>query len=154
MYCGADGWCYCFNVIDVFTRKWVAYVFDTTAKLEGAIQSIVDAVAEAAPDCTCLRIRTDNGVQYTSRRFRDTLKRLGIQHELIAYKTPEQNGHVESFHKTLKKEYLWRHEFASFQEAQAVIDEAFEDYNKHRIHSALGYVTPVEFVGMRRGTNK
>lgn len=31
IHCGIDGWCYCFNVLDAFTRKWVAYVFDTTA---------------------------------------------------------------------------------------------------------------------------
>ncbi len=60
---------------------------------------------------------------------------------------------MKSFHKTAKKEYLWRYEFVSFHEAQAVMDEVFEDY-KHGIHSALGYVTLVEFVGMRRETNK
>ncbi len=92
VYCGANGWCYCFNIIDVFGRMWLACVLDTTARLDGAIQSVVDAVAEAAFDCTRLMIHTDNGVRYTSRRFRDTLKRLGIRHGLIAYKTLEQNG--------------------------------------------------------------
>ena len=32
IHCGRDGWCYCFNVLDVFTRKWAAYMFDTAAR--------------------------------------------------------------------------------------------------------------------------
>ena len=42
--CGADGWCYCFNVIDVFTRKWVGYAFAPKATSDVAIESIVYAV--------------------------------------------------------------------------------------------------------------
>ena len=67
IHCGIDGRCYCFNVLDVYTRRWVAYVFDTTAMAGSAVQS-----------------------------------------------TPEQNGHVESFHGTFKREYVWPHEFARF----------------------------------------
>ena len=71
---------------------------------------------------------------------------MGIgKHEFIWKNTPEQNGHVESFHKTLKKEYIWPREFESYQDAEAALVEAFEDYNNDRIHSALGYLTPTEF---------
>ena len=60
--------------------------------------------------------------------------------------TPEQNGHVESFHKTLKKEYVWPHEFANYQEAKVALEKARINYNGSRIHSALGYLTPDEFM--------
>ena len=59
-------------------------------------------------------VRTYNGTQYTSNDFRKAVSVFGIKHEFIWKHTPEQNGHVESFHKTLKKEYLWRHEFANY----------------------------------------
>ncbi len=144
--CGGDGWCYCFNVLDAFSRRWLAYSFDTTAQKENAIQAVLDAVSAADPDCSMLTLRTDNGSQYTSRMFRESLKQLGIRHELIAYRTPEQNGHIESFHGSIKREYLWPHEFDSFQDASDVIREAFRDYNHDRIHSSLGYLTPMEFV--------
>ncbi len=143
--CGADGWCYCFNVIDAFTRKWVGYSFSPRAISDVAIQSIVYSVASQKPDCSNLRIRTDNGTQYKSHATRNAIKILGIQQEFIWHNTPQQNGHVESFHKTLKKEYLWRHEFASFQQAEVIIADAFADYNHSRIHSSLGYLTPIEF---------
>lgn len=152
--CGSDGWCYCFNVIDAFTRKWVGYSFSPSATSDIAIQSIVYAVASNKPDCNSLRIRTDNGTQYKSHATRNSIKLLGIQHEFIWHHTPQQNGHVESFHKTLKKEYLWPHEFTNFSEAEVILADAFADYNYSRIHSSLGYLTPVEFVQQWEMRNK
>lgn len=155
IWCGVDGWCYCFNVIDCFTRKWIAYAFDVNATRDIAITSITNAVAAEKPDCSQLRLRTDNGNQYTSRDFRHAVQALGIgKHEFIYKNTPEQNGHVESFHKTLKKEYIWPHEFANYQEAETIIAKAFVDYNTERIHSSIGYMTPVEFAEQLEMTNK
>ena len=81
-----------------------------------------------------------------SRDFRKTAAEFGIKHEFIWKNTPEQNGHVESFHGKLKKEYIWPHDFSNYQEAAPVLEKAFVDYNQHRIHSALKYITPAEFV--------
>lgn len=155
VWCGMDGWCYCFNVVDCFTRKWIAYAFDVHATRYAAIDSITNAVAAERPGCSRLRLRTDNGNQYTSRDFRRAVQALGIgKHEFIWKNTPEQNGHVESFHKTLKKEYVWPREFANYQEAGQAIAEAFADYNTERIHSSIGYMTPAEFAELWEMTNK
>ena len=148
-----DGRCYCFNVLDVFTRKWLAYIFDTTATAHTAIQSVLKA-ASSAGEIPNLRLRTDNGPQYGGREFKKAMQVLGIRHEFIWKHTPEQNGHVESFHGTLKKEYVWPHDFARFQDAEIVLAKAFVDYNEDRIHSALGYITPSEFVCKLEGGNK
>ena len=153
VHCGMDGWCYCFNVIDVFTREWISYIFDTAATAHTAVQSVLKAVS-SVKDISYLRLRTDNGTQYSSREFRKSMQTLGIRHEFIWRNTPEQNGHVESFHGTLKREYVWPHEFARFQDAEVVLAKAFVDYNKDRIHSALGYLTPNEFVLKLEGGNK
>lgn len=154
VWCGIDGWCYLFNVIDVFTRQWVGYSFDTTASKESAIQSIVNSIATSKTDTGRLRLRVDNGSQYRSKRFTDSMKALGVQVEFIHVHTPEQNGHIESFHKTLKKEYIWTRDFASYQQANETIRMAYQDYNHSRIHSALGYRTPEEFVKSLEMTNK
>jgi transposase InsO family protein len=146
IWCGVDGWCYCFNVIDVFTRKWISYSFDISASKDAAIESIVNAMATAKPDASKLLIRTDNGSQYVSKKFREAITILGARQEFIWHHTPQQNGHVESFHKSLKKEYIWPHEFANYQQAEMILADAFSDYNNYRIHSALGYITPNEFM--------
>ena len=67
---------------------------------------------------------------------------------------PHRQGHVESFHGTLKREYVWPHEFVRFQDAEVVLARAFADYNNDRIHSALGYVTPNEFARKVEDGNK
>ena len=112
IHCGVDGWCYCFNVLDAFTRKWLSYGFEVSATAKAAVAAVVHAVVQEKPDATKLRIRTDNGSQYSSREFRESIKSLGIRHDFIWKNTPEQNGHIESFHKTLKKEYVWPKDFA------------------------------------------
>ncbi|MGA9842639.1 MAG: integrase core domain-containing protein [Nitrososphaeraceae archaeon] len=91
-------------------------------------------------------IRADNGSQYTSNAFKKSMSVLGLKLEHIACNTPEQNGHIESFHKTLKKEYIWPYDFRTYQEAELAIRDAFVDYNRNRIHSSLGYLTPYEFI--------
>lgn len=93
IHCGADGWCYCFNVLDCLTRQWVAYVFDTSATAHTAVQSVLRAVSSAATTKD-LRLRTDNGPQYGSHEFKKSMRLLGIRHEFIWKHTPEQNGHV------------------------------------------------------------
>ena len=117
------------------------------------MESITGAVAAEDPDCSRLRIRTDNDSQYAGNDFRRTVAVLGIRHEFIWKSTPEQNGHVESFRKTLKKEYVWPREFGSYQDAEMALAGAFKDYNP-RIHSAIGYMTPAEFAAQWELRNK
>lgn len=148
IHCGIDGWGYLFNVFDIFTRDWVGYCFDLSAVKENAIIAIENALVthnDIVPE-NLLVIRTDNGSQYTSKVFRKSISVLRLKLEHIYYNTPEQNGHIESFHKTLKKEYIWSNDFQNYQEAELAIRDAFTDYNENRIHSALGYQTPYEFI--------
>jgi transposase InsO family protein len=148
VHCGIDGWGYLFNVFDVFTREWVGYCFDLSAVKENAIISVENALVthkDIVPQQD-LVIRTDNGSQYTSKAFRKSLSVLGLKLEHIYYNTPEQNGHIESFHKSLKKEYIWPNDFQNYQEAESAIRDVFLDYNQNRIHSALRYLTPYEFI--------
>jgi putative transposase len=73
------------------------------------------------------------------------MKALGIRLEFIFVNTPEQKCHIESFQKTLKREYIWINDFKDYQEAEVAITDAFQDYNKRRPHSSLGFKTPMEF---------
>ena len=145
VWCGESGWCYCFNVVDVYTREWLAYRFERTAISEHAVTALRDAMALHRPDVPGLTVRVDNGPQYTSRGFRQAARMLGVRIDYIYVNTPQQNGHIESFHKTLKKEYVWPNAFESYLEALEFLREAHRDYNHERIHSALGYVPPAEF---------
>jgi putative transposase len=148
--CGIDGWGYLFSVLDVFSREWLAYVFDLLALKDNAIQAVVKAFEKHSYAKGHVTLYSDNGSQYVSITFRNSMKLLGIRHRFIAYNTPEQNAYIEAFHKTLKREYVWPYDFKSFQEAEAQIAYAFIDYNQRRPHSALGYMSPYEFVSQLR----
>jgi putative transposase len=144
--CGVDGWCYLFNVLDTYSREWISYIFDTLARKENAIQAVVKAINRHPEASGKVILRSDNGPQYASDAFQESMKLLRIKLDFIAYSTPEQNGHVESFHGRFKKEYVWTNEFSSFQDAEKAISEAFIDYNEGRPRSSLGYLSPYEFL--------
>ncbi len=92
IWCGIDGWCYCFNVLDTFTRKWLSYIFDVRATKDAAIESIVQAVAQEKPDPSGLLIRSDNGTQYTSKEFRKSIEILGkARVHLASYSRAERS---------------------------------------------------------------
>jgi len=147
LWCGIDRWSYLFNVIDVFHREWLGYAFERSAVKEHAIMSVNNALASHADAVPAeLTLRCDNGPQYTSHAFKDSMDALGLRLEHILYHTPEQNGFVESFHKTIKREYVWPRDFGSHQETEAAVEDAFTDYNRNRIHSALDYLTPYEYL--------
>lgn len=59
--------------------------------------------------------------------------------------TPEQNGLIERFFRTLKEECIWQHNFATFREAQVAIGQWIGWYNEKRPHMALGYLSPRQY---------
>ncbi|NLZ52787.1 MAG: transposase, partial [Thermoanaerobacteraceae bacterium] len=59
--------------------------------------------------------------------------------------TPEHNAHIERFFRTLKEEELYYNLYETYSEAITSIEAYIDFYNNHRIHSALGYVTPAEY---------
>jgi len=89
-------------------------------------------------------LTTDNGTQFTSSRFLDTLGRLGITHRRTAYHHPEGNSYIERFHLRLKEEEVWIAEYRSLEEAQASIARWIEEYNHDRPHRGVRNRTPHE----------
>lgn len=65
--------------------------------------------------------------------------------------TPEQNGLIERFFRSLKEECVWQHNFRSFAHAQHAIRRWVHWYNHGRPHQALDYMSPVQFRAQRQG---
>ena len=66
-------------------------------------------------------VRSDNGLIFQSRRFRAACRDYRLRQEFITPYTPEQNGLIERFFRSLKEECVWQHNFASFAEARTAI---------------------------------
>jgi len=86
-----------------------------------------------------LQLRSDNGLVFTSNRYMATVKAYGLTQEFITPYSPEQNGMIEWFIRTLKAECVWHHHFESLCHARKVIGRWIRHYNTERPHQALGH---------------
>jgi len=143
----SGGWAYLVSVIDCCTRDIVGWDLSLRCRTVEAIAAVERAVLEtmtAGSRGSGLVLNTDNGTQFTSTRFLETLARLGITHRRTAFNHPEGNGMIERFHRSLKEEEIWLSEYRSLEEARQSIGRWIEEYNHDRPHRALGNRTPGE----------
>lgn len=89
-------------------------------------------------------IRSDNGSGYISREFGGVLDEHGLSHRRIKPHCPEENGLIERAHRTFE-EALEGEELTDFLQAEKVIDKMIRWYNEERLHSALGFLRPVDY---------
>jgi putative transposase len=100
----AVGWEYLVSVIDCCTREIVGWNLSHRCRTEDALRAVEQAVLERLPEGSRearLTMITDNGTQFTSTRFIETLNRLGITHRRTAYHHPEGDTYIERFHRML-----------------------------------------------------
>jgi putative transposase len=112
----AVGWAYLVSVIDCCTREIVGWDLSNRCRTEDALTAVEQAVLHRLPEGSReadLTLTTDNGTQFTSTRFLETLARLGITHRRTAYNHPEGNSYIERFHRSLKEEEVWTAEYRS-----------------------------------------
>jgi len=132
------------TLIDEYTRECLAVEVDT---------SITSLKVRQILERVCMKrgfpkaIRSDNGSEFIGSAVNLWLESNGISPIFIAPGKPWQNGKCESFNGKLRDECLSREWFASLREARVVIETWRRFYNTERPHSALGYLTPVEFRG-------
>ena len=142
-----DGMVYLMGIRDCFSKRWISYELSRSCTAKDCIRAVEKAYAARFPDGRPqnLILRTDNGPQYISVEFRESMKILCIGQEYIQKHTPEDNGDIESFHGSLKTDYIWADELETFGDAQKLVEYAFSDYNTMRPHSSISFLPPAEF---------
>lgn len=88
-------------------------------------------------------LRSDNGPEFIAREVRQWLEQAGVKTAYIDPGAPWQNGHVESFHASLRSELLDRELFYDLEEVQLMAEDWRHFYNHRRPHGSLGYRPPV-----------
>ena len=141
-----DGTLYLISFIDQFSKKVVGWFLGRNQKTESIIIALNIATKKRKP-LPGLIIHSDKGSQFRSKNYR---KLLVEKHFLYSYTELEhscdQNAAQESFHATLKKEWLSTRPLYHYEDAYRTIFEFIEGfYNPKRLHSSIGYVSPVEF---------
>lgn len=147
--CGRDGWAHLAAVIDCCDREVIGYELSLRARARESEHALEEACIRRfgtlRPDCSSLILRSDKGLIFTSKRFRAAYRHYRVQQEFITPYTPEQNGIVERFFRSLKEECVWQRNFSSFEECRREIRRWIDWYNSTRPHQALGYLSPKEY---------
>ena len=137
-----EGWTYLASVMDLCSRKIIGYAYGTSMTAELAVKAVENACLNVR-DTKGIILHSDLGSQYTSQAFEDCLSRKEILHSFSRKGNPYDNACMESFHSVLKKEEIYLHTYQDSKEAHRAIFEYIEGwYNRKRIHSAIGYITP------------
>jgi putative transposase len=141
----AQGFVYLAVVIDAFSRKAVGFSLDDHLETRLALAALDMAAAARCPPPGLIH-HSDRGVQYASAEYADRLAALGFQRSMSRPGNPYDNAKAESFMKTLKAEEVDGRAYADLQDARVRLAAFIEDvYNADRLHSALGYKSPVAF---------
>ena len=136
------GFVYLAIIMDVFTRSIRGWCLSRTLDQELTLTALRGALSTGSPEIH----HSDQGVQYAAYAYTDLLKAHGIQISMAAVGKAEENGYAERVIRTIKEEEVDLSEYLDFKDAGQQIGQFIEDvYNKKRIHSALGYLTPAEF---------
>jgi putative transposase len=133
-------------ILDAFSRKAVGWAFENTLDASLAIAALDTALQARRPTPGSLIHHSDRGVQYASIAYRQRLADRDITISMSRPGNPFDNAKAESFMKTLKTEQINGKAFIDLKDARRRIDCFIaEVYNKERLHSALGYQSPLEF---------
>jgi transposase InsO family protein len=147
-----EGWAYLATVIDLASRKVVGWAIAEHMEASLVCDALAMAVAGRRPAPGFI-MHTDRGSQYTSADFRALLERHHGVQSLSRKGECWDNAVGESWFSTLKEELIHRQSWASIAQVRRAVFEFIEVfYNRQRLHSSLGYCTPVEYEQIHRHT--
>jgi putative transposase len=132
-------------ILDAFSRRVIGWALGKTLQDDLSLAALKLAISHGRVEEGLVH-HSDRGSQYASCAYTGLLKEHSIQISMSRRGNPYDNAKAESFMKTLKYEEVYRTEYSDFNDAQRRIGRFIESvYNRDRLHSALGYSTPVEF---------
>jgi putative transposase len=141
----ADGWLYLAVVEDLFSRRIVGWSMDETMTSRLVVDALGMAVRRRVPG-EGLLAHSDRGSQYASDHYQRLLGKHGITCSMSGVAQCWDNAPVESFFASLKRELVHHESYTTREGAKASIFEYIEAfYNRVRLHSSLGYLSPEEF---------
>lgn len=139
------GWVYLAAVIDLYNREVIGYALSKNVDTELVKQALGNAIGRQGVK-EGLLFHSDRGSQYASKGYEKMLKENGIKGSMNRPGCPYDNSCMESFFATLKKERVYRRNYGTMEEVRQDMFRYIElFYDRKRLHSVLGYMSPVEY---------
>jgi transposase InsO family protein len=132
---------YLCSLLDGYSRYIVHWEIRPTMT-EVDVEQIIQRAREKFPGETP-RIISDNGPQFIAKDFKEFIRLCGMTHVKTSPYYPQSNGKIERFHRTIKGDCIRTETPLSLEDAQRVVARYVEHYNSVRLHSAIGYVSPL-----------
>jgi len=133
---------YFIGILDGCSRYMVHW--DIRASMtEDDVALVIERAREKFPGVTP-RIISDNGPQFIAKDFKEYIRVSGMTHVRTSPYYPQSNGKLERFHRTIKHECIRPKTPVSLDDALRLVTNFVEYYNNIRLHSAIGYIAPVD----------
>ncbi len=140
-----QGWLYVVVVLDLFSRRVVGWSMGAHLDAQMMLDALQMAINRRRPK-PGLVVHSDRGAQYASADYRQLLARHGLIASMSRKGNCYDNAYIESFWSSLKYEVVWHRKFATTDDARTALFDYIESfYNRTRLHSSLGYVSPITF---------
>jgi len=139
-----SGWFYHAVVLDLFSRKIVGWAFSRKRNAELTKSALRMALHRHPPKPGCL-FHSDQGIEYAAHEYRNMVLDAGMVRSMSRKGNPLDNAFVESFFHSMKSELIHHKLFENDIEAVAHIVEFTEFYNRERLHSGIGYLSPEKY---------
>jgi len=140
-----EGWLYLAGILDLYSRKLVGWAMSERIDTSLVLKALGMALLHRQPPANLL-LHSDRGVQYASGDYRQALQAARLVPSMSRKGNCYDNATMESFWSTLKLELIYRRDFATRAQARTEIFDYIESfYNRQRTHSALNYLSPVDF---------
>jgi transposase InsO family protein len=148
------GWVYLAVVMDLYNREIIGYSVSKNIDTELVLRATSNAIGKNPQGLQGTVFHSDRGTQYASKGLKTLLEFEGMTQSMSKPGCPYDNSCVESFFASLKKECIYRKEYKHIDEVKKDLFEYIElFYNRKRLHSFLGYKSPVTFKLLQKGTH-
>ena len=140
-----QGWLYVVAVLDIHTRRVVGWAMHAILDAPLTIAALRMAITQRRPT-PGLIVHSDRGAQFASAAYRQVLTEHGLLASMSRKGNCYDNAFIESFWSSLKYETVYHRKFATRAEARTALFDYIESfYNRTRLHSSLGFVSPITF---------